>query len=295
MQEHFKLRLAEAKEKVGEPASTRIRLSGPKAKASLATPFHHSPSPGPIAIGKSTQPSTGASQRPTGEGGDLDIATSNEAVPNGASSLLPPIKNEKRATQSPVRNATPAASQQTNGIMPPPLSRLASDSPLPPQANGVANGYHFTAPALLPPTAIRPYPLAEVLLPLLTVTFSNRVAPGSPIVLPLEAHPSLATQSTTITVPAKYLNIHIAPTISRELAMGRAYKIFASLNGVPLLNLNTQLQPESGRRTHNFEGNLAPGVNRVEVEIAAAKTSTSNDSAKGLDVEKMTVYANLLK
>lgn len=270
----------------------------------MAIPSHNSPSPVPISAGKSTQPNLAASHRATsGEVGEPDVALNGTEVgpENGSSQLhgssLPPapIKNEIRATQSPVRNATPAVPPQANGTMAPPLSRLASDSPLPVQANSLANGYHFTAPPLLPPTAVRAYSVSEALLPLLTVTFSNRSSSCSPIVIPLEAHPSLATQSTTITVPTKYLNIHMAPTISRELAMGRAYKIFAILNGVPLLNQNTQLHPESGKRTHNFEGILSSGVNRIEVEIAAAKIGVQGDSTKGLDVEKMTLYANLLR
>jgi len=37
------------------------------------------------------------------------------------------------------------------------------------------------------------------------------------------------------------------------------------------------------------------GVNRVEVEVAASKVLDEGGKGEGLDVEKVTVYANLLK
>lgn len=40
-----------------------------------------------------------------------------------------------------------------------------------------------------------------------------------------------------------------------------------------------------------YEGSLAQGVNRIEVEVAAAKVGDE----KGLDVEKVTVFANMMR
>lgn len=80
--------------------------------------------------------------------------------------------------------------------------------------------------------------------------------------------------------------------------MGRPYKIFVSVNGTRLTQRDTQLHPESNKRTHLYEGSLAQGVNRVEIEVAAAKMGKDGDKdgeAKGLDVEKVTVFANLMR
>lgn len=79
--------------------------------------------------------------------------------------------------------------------------------------------------------------------------------------------------------------------------MGRPYKIFVSVNGTRLTQRDTQLHPESNKRTHVYEGSLAQGVNRVEVEVAAAKQKEDDKDGevKGLDVEKVTVFANLMR
>lgn len=73
--------------------------------------------------------------------------------------------------------------------------------------------------------------------------------------------------------------------------MGRPYKVFVTVNGTRLTQRDTVFDAVgTGRRTHVYEGSLAPGVNRVEVEVAAAK-----EDGKGLDVEKTTIFANLMR
>ena len=74
--------------------------------------------------------------------------------------------------------------------------------------------------------------------------------------------------------------------------MGRPYKIFVTVNGTRLTQRDTQFNAEKGERTHVYEGSLAQGVNRLEVEVAAAKEGSDG---KGLDVEKVTVFANLMR
>lgn len=76
--------------------------------------------------------------------------------------------------------------------------------------------------------------------------------------------------------------------------MGRAYKLFVSVNGTRLTQRDTQFHADTGKRTHVYEGSLAQGVNRIEIECAAAKLGENGDG-KGLDVEKVTVFANLLR
>jgi hypothetical protein len=146
---------------------------------------------------------------------------------------------------------------------------------------------------LLPPTPLRTYSISEALLPLVTLSAtSNAPNPPAPTALQIRPHPSLSVQNATVTLGAGFTAISVSPTISRELAMGRAYKIFVSLNNASLIQQGTHLSPESGQRTHTYEGRLVPGVNRVDVEIAAAKL---DGASKGLDVEKATIFLNVMR
>jgi len=79
--------------------------------------------------------------------------------------------------------------------------------------------------------------------------------------------------------------------------MGRPYKMFVTVNGTRLNQRDTQFHADSGKRTHVYEGSLAQGVNRIEVEVAASRLDAGGDAGngKGLDVEKVTVYANLMR
>ena len=64
-----------------------------------------------------------------------------------------------------------------------------------------------------------------------------------------------------------------------------------TVNGTRLTQRDTVFDAAgTERRTHVYEGSLAQGVNRVEVEVAAGK-----EDGKGLDVEKTTVYVNLMR
>jgi hypothetical protein len=74
--------------------------------------------------------------------------------------------------------------------------------------------------------------------------------------------------------------------------MSRPYKLFVTVNGTRLTQRDTILHSDSGRRTHVYEGSLMQGVNRVEVEVAAAKGSVNGE---GLDIEKLGVFVNLMK
>lgn len=154
------------------------------------------------------------------------------------------------------------------------------------------NSYHFTAPAALPPTPLRAYPAAQALLPVVAISTLPQLQIPKPYRLAIPPHQSLSHQSTTITLPATHHILQIAPTISRELSMGRPYKMFVTLNGGRLTQRDTQFHADSGKRTHVYEGQLASGVNRIEVEVAAAKV---DGDGKGLNCEKVTVFANLTR
>ena len=108
----------------------------------------------------------------------------------------------------------------------------------------------------------------------------------------IKPHETLSQQSRTITLPSSHYFLQISPTISKALSAGRPYKMFVTINGTRVTQRDTQFHQDTGRRTHVYEGSLAQGVNRIEVEVAAAR---DGGDGKGLDVEKVTVYANLMR
>lgn len=206
-----------------------------------------------------------------------------------------PVRYEKLATMSPgPRMGAPAVQLTMNGMMPPPMIRTGSGTPYATQSVPPVNSYYYTAPSLLPPTAIRQYPASEALLPLVTIHTHPQLKVAKPFSVGITPHASLSQQSTTITVPATHFFVQIQPTISRELAINRAYKIFVTMNGTRLTQRDTTYHQDTGKRTHSYDGNLAHGVNRIEIEVAAAKAGDNGDG-KGLDIEKVTVFANLIR
>lgn len=92
-----------------------------------------------------------------------------------------------------------------------------------------------------------------------------------------------------MTIPPSHYSLQISPTISKTLSYGRPYKMFVSVNGMRLTQRDTQ--QEGAFRTHVYESSLVQGVNRIEIEVAASR----DNGKEGLDVEKVTVFANLLK
>lgn len=156
------------------------------------------------------------------------------------------------------------------------------------------SSYHFPASTLNPPTKLRPYPSSQALLPVVTIVTHPQLKVSRPLNIAIPPHPTLSHQSKTVTLPSTHYYLQIAPTISRELSAGRPYKIFVTVNGTRLTQRDTQFQAETGKRTHVYEGSLASGVNRIEVEVAAAMVDETADT-KGLDVEKVTLFANLMK
>lgn len=76
--------------------------------------------------------------------------------------------------------------------------------------------------------------------------------------------------------------------------------MFVTVNGSRLTQRDTQFHADSGKRTHVYEPSLMQGVNRIEVEVAAAEEKAeekegSGGAKKGLDVEKVTIFANLMR
>lgn len=315
LQAHFKSRLAEAKELVKEPQSTRIKLGGPQpqTKSGIALSLSQQPraSPAPSTTVDSDAPAhqrnmvtagvNGSSSQPIARpAGNLNgfarQSSQGPIRPPSSGQAGSPVKNEKLATMSPApRVGAPATPQPaTNGMMPPPMTRAPSGNSFAAQAVPPVNSYSYTAPSLLPPTAIRAYPASEALLPLVTLHTHPHLKVAKPFSTEVTPHASLSQNSATITLPAAHFFLQIQPTISREVALNRAYKIFVTMNGTRLTQRDTTYHQDSGRRTHSYDGNLAHGVNRIEIEVAAEKTKDHGDG-KRLDIEKVTVFANLTR
>ncbi|KAJ5037443.1 uncharacterized protein L3040_007618 [Drepanopeziza brunnea f. sp. 'multigermtubi'] len=112
----------------------------------------------------------------------------------------------------------------------------------------------------------------------------------------LPPSPVMAQQSITINLPSTHYYLQIKPTIAPSL-LERQHKLFVTsgtqrLNAMPLIP-GHPVDP----RHPLFEARLLPGVNRIELELIAALPKGSGKPASGQDVEleKITVFANLLR
>ncbi|KAK3073870.1 hypothetical protein LTR53_004169 [Teratosphaeriaceae sp. CCFEE 6253] len=303
--DHLKSLLVEAREKVDEPAGPKIKLGGPKPKVTLNLSQHrNSPAPAGVHVDNEALArqklavaagANGQHSKPPPMTNGLARSSSDLRPASSGLAGSPPsmsVKAERIPGQSPaLSNAMPAA--HTNGMMPPPSMRPPSGSPHPSQP--LVSSYTYTAPGLLPPIATRTYPLEQALLPTVGLATHPQLPIPKRFSIAIPPHPTLAQQSTTLTLPNSHYFLQICPTISRELSTGRPYKLFVTLNGVRLNQRDTKFFAETGRRTHVYEGSLMQGVNRVEVEVAAQRVGGGWKEGEGLDVEKVTVYANLMR
>ena len=301
--------LQEAKDKVEEPSGPKLKIGGPKPKVMLNLTQRRASSVASQGVtvdndalarqrqavqagvdGQQTQ----ARRTPVGNGVVAEVARPPSVARSGSSST-PAVNGEVRLTHSPAPGPAPPAptvqQASTNGSMAPPPSTFrpstshSHHSPAPYQAPT------YSAPIVMPPTNFRTYPLEEALLPAVTVSTHPQLKIPAPLSVSIAPHALLSHHSTTLTLPGSHFLLQISPTISNSLSLGRAYKLFVTVNGIRLTQRDTQLAPDTGRRTHVYEGSLAQGVNRIEVEVAAARVGEE----KGLDVEKVTVFANLMR
>lgn len=319
--------MEKAKSKVSGPEKPKIKIGAPKPPKVTLNLSANRPSPAPaapaavsvdndalkrqrqaVSAGVSAQateprqsPAVDTSKRSTSQA----PPAAEEARPKSAiaaASPVEPVKVEKAVSQSPAVNhavpavaATPAANvapaatvSAVNGSMPPPNVRPTSSSPYP-SSQALVSSYTFTAPAALPPTPLRSYPLADALIPKVTIATHPNLNLPKPLKLVMPPHPTLTQQSRTVTLPSSHYFLQISPTISKGLSFGRPYKMFVTVNNIRLTQRDTQ--QDGFLRTHVYETSLAQGVNRIEIEVVASK-----DQAKeGLDVERVTVFANLLR
>lgn len=311
LQEHFQDILKQAKDKVEGPSGPKLKIVGPKPKVMLNLSQHReSPVPGTSidhdALARQKQSVQAgvngrqAQNQPTPPTNGLVRSASDARPGSSTNSGSPPaqaaIKGESRSTQSPAPHmAAPAVQPMTNGMMPPPTLRPSSGSPFPNAQT--YNGYaHQPPPTVLAPTQLRNYPLADALLADVRIATHPHLKVPVPFSLSIPPHATLSHQSTTITLPSSHYFVQISPTISKQLSAGQPYKVFVTVNGTRLTQRDTVFDAAgTERRTHVYEGSLAQGVNRVEVEVAAAAMGREDGSARGLEVEKTTVFVNLMR
>ncbi|KAF2719927.1 Bromodomain-containing protein [Polychaeton citri CBS 116435] len=275
------------------PANGMVRTSSQASNASTPRPLTAA-SPTPAAGIKKEKTST---QSPALASATLATVAPSATVP-ATVAATPATKTMGTATAATavaptITAAAAAPTASTNGVMPPPtVARPPSASPFAPPPVPRSVSQQFTVPAPLPPTPIRPYPQSQALLPNVTIATHPQLKIPAPYRLNVPPHASLSQQSRTITLPNTHYFLQVMPQVSKQLALGRPYKMFVTINGMRLSQRDTQFDVGTGCRTHVYEGSLAQGVNRIEVEVATAK---EKEGGKGLDVEKVTVFANLMR
>jgi hypothetical protein len=107
---------------------------------------------------------------------------------------------------------------------------------------------------------------------------------------------TMAQQSITINLPHTHYYLQIKPTIALPL-LERQHKLFVT-SGTTRLHAMPAIPGHNVDPRHPlFEARLLPGVNRIEVELIAALPKGAPKPANGSDVEleKITVFANLLR
>lgn len=108
--------------------------------------------------------------------------------------------------------------------------------------------------------------------------------------------PTMAQQSITINLPSTHYYLQIKPTISPSL-LERQHKLFVTSGTQRLHAMPTILGQSVDPRHPLFEARLLPGVNRIEIELIAAlpKGALKGVHGQEVEMEKITVFANLMK
>ncbi|KAL2063501.1 hypothetical protein VTL71DRAFT_5306 [Oculimacula yallundae] len=107
---------------------------------------------------------------------------------------------------------------------------------------------------------------------------------------------TMAQQSITINLPSTHYYLQIKPSIAQSL-LDRQHKLFVT-SGTQRLHAMPLIPGHPVDHRHPlFEARLLPGVNRIDIELIAAlpKGSAKPGSGQDVELEKITVFANLLK
>ncbi|CCU76933.1 Bromodomain containing protein [Blumeria hordei DH14] len=111
--------------------------------------------------------------------------------------------------------------------------------------------------------------------------------------LDLPPSASMAQQSVVINLPTTHYYLQIKPCIAGFM-MQRQHKLFVTAGTTRLHAMPTVPGHAVEPRFPLFEARLHPGVNRIEIELVAATPKCSNGPSE-IDMEKITVFVNLMK
>lgn len=223
-------------------------------------------------------------------------------------------KPEPGKAPTPVRETTRGPSQGS-GLEP----RIRS-TPIPPSVVVAADG--LTASPRAPsrqPSAVPPAP-QPAKPPTFVETFSRTPSSVEALMsnVLIATHPQLTVsnplhfnvaplrdfthQSLAVMLPPAHHYLQITPSVSQSLARAHQYKLFVTVNNVRVTALTqpriipqingdglTAMPPVTENK-HVYDAQLSPGVNRIEIEIAAASEQDGS-----LQTEKVSCFANLLQ
>jgi len=198
----------------------------------------------------------------------LDSARPTSAVPDAKQASIPPLS-------MPPPGAIPVSSHVSQPI----TSFVPAYNP---------------APVTFMDNFSRTRPLSEALLPNLQIATHPQLNAPKPFSLDIPPSPDFTNQAMTVMLPASQYYLQINPTVSNALLSGRQYKLFVMING-QRVNASTKphMNSESiatAERKPAYDVSLNPGVNRIEVEIAAVTGRGGT-----LEIEKVNVFVNLTR
>jgi hypothetical protein len=102
--------------------------------------------------------------------------------------------------------------------------------------------------------------------------------------------------SITINLPPTHYYLQLKPTIAPSL-LDRQYRLFVTSGTHRLHAMPTIPGHPVDSRNPLFEARLSKGINRIEIELIASvpKGSTKATNGQEAELEKITVFANLMK
>jgi len=106
---------------------------------------------------------------------------------------------------------------------------------------------------------------------------------------------TMAQHSVTINLPSSHFYLQIKPELSSSV-LQRHHKLFVTKGNDRLHAMPTIPSHPIDQKRPLFETRLSPGVNRIDIElIAALPKGTKSASGQDVELERITVFANLMR
>ncbi|CAG8972979.1 hypothetical protein HYALB_00008339 [Hymenoscyphus albidus] len=325
LQTHFNELFKEAKQSVQEPPPApkiKLKVPEPAPKITLKFGSRGSPAaettPAPQTNGANGTPANGTRRNPFGASGaaapapSLDQLERARSTSGSAQSPTPSnsgvVKNEEVARNSPAVSAAvanPRASSQT-AVSTPGLPVMPPPSTPGVPANNMYSAGGRDSDYLERASSTRPFSLlgsltntfvgaADAMITNLTIATHPGLNITRHFRMDLPPSETMAQQSITINLPHTHYYLQIRPMISPSL-LQRYHKLFAT-SGAQRLHTISAIPGQQPDPQHPlFEARLVPGVNRIEIElIAALPKGTKRPNGQEAELEKISIFANLLK